>query len=249
MLWVWPGRAAYLGPSLELDPHSTSVYCVVVGVDAPFTLTAEDGTEISARSALVPPRLVHRVVSPPPNRILFCYADVNQAYLREHEVWRSDRCGPFRIGHREESVLIDLCKAPAPDGVAITATASGPPRRRLDPRIARTVERMRSDPSSERSAADLARAESLSTPYFLRLFGRETGTSFRRYRLWLRMLAVARTIAEGGDFTSAAMSAGFASPSHFSDTFLRMFGLTATALTASGVSIVVDERLDSLRQS
>lgn len=37
------------------------------------------------------------------------------------------------------------------------------------------------------------------------------------------------------------MSAGFSSPSHFSDSFLRMFGLTATSLAMTGTNIVVDD--------
>lgn len=104
----------------------------------------------------------------------------------------------------------------------------------------RTLERIRSDPSTARSAADLAGNEGLSTSYFLRLFGRETGTSFRRYRQWVRMLGVARSLSAGADITTAAMSTGFASPSHFSDTFLRMFGLTATTLIATGATLSIE---------
>ena len=151
------------------------------------------------------------------------------------------REGHLGINHPAEATLVDLCRCAAPDGAAIMAVVVGSPRRHLDPRIARTLERIRTDPPSVRNAAHLALAEGLSPSYFLRLFSRETGTSFRRYRLWARMLHVARSISEGTDFTSAAMSAGFASPSHFSDSFLRMFGLTATSLATTGANIVVDD--------
>lgn len=53
-------------------------------------------------------------------------------------------------------------------------------------------------------------------------------------------LGVARALSEGTDLTTASMSVGFASPSHFSDSFLRMFGLTATALTATGATISLE---------
>lgn len=37
------------------------------------------------------------------------------------------------------------------------------------------------------------------------------------------------------------MAAGFSTPSHFSESFLRMFDLTATALAGAEVSIVLVE--------
>jgi methylphosphotriester-DNA--protein-cysteine methyltransferase len=54
------------------------------------------------------------------------------------------------------------------------------------------------------------------------------------------MLHVATAVSKGADLTRAAVDAGFASPSHFSDAFRRMFGLTATTLLGGGVEIVVD---------
>lgn len=53
------------------------------------------------------------------------------------------------------------------------------------------------------------------------------------------MLSVASAVAAGSDLTTAATAAGFASPSHFSDTFRAMFGLTATTLLSQGTVIVV----------
>ncbi len=57
------------------------------------------------------------------------------------------------------------------------------------------------------------------------------------------MLSIGRAVAKGTDFTTAAADAGFASPSHFSDAFHAMYGLTPRALLASGGTriIVLDE--------
>ncbi len=61
------------------------------------------------------------------------------------------------------------------------------------------------------------------------------GTSFRRYVQWARMIRVGRAYSAGHDLTRAAVDAGFAAPSHFSDTFRAMFGLTPAAfLTVNG---------------
>lgn len=42
------------------------------------------------------------------------------------------------------------------------------------------------------------------------------------------------------DFTAAAAAAGVASPSHFSDTFHAMCGLSPARLPATGTQLVVD---------
>ncbi|GED98692.1 helix-turn-helix transcriptional regulator [Gordonia crocea] len=109
----------------------------------------------------------------------------------------------------------------------------------LDPRIADTVHLLLDDPTAIPGATGLAVRAGWSRSHFLRRFSRETGTSLRGYRLWARMVVVARVIADGGDLTRAAADAGFASPSHFSDTFLRMFGLTASELLGSGAELII----------
>lgn len=53
------------------------------------------------------------------------------------------------------------------------------------------------------------------------------------------MLRVAGALNRGADLTSASAEAGFASPSHFSDTFHDLFGLTASALLGRRARLVV----------
>jgi methylphosphotriester-DNA--protein-cysteine methyltransferase len=51
------------------------------------------------------------------------------------------------------------------------------------------------------------------------------------------MLHVMQRVSDGYDLTGASIEAGFASPSHFSDAFNRMFGLSVTTLLTTGVTI------------
>ncbi|PWK87918.1 AraC-like DNA-binding protein [Lentzea atacamensis] len=105
-----------------------------------------------------------------------------------------------------------------------------------DDRIRTATGLLRSDPGQ--SAARVAAAIGLSTSRFPHLFPLSTGTSFRRYRLWVRMRHVAAAVSRGADMTRASAEAGFASPSHFSDSFHAMFGLTASALLATARLVV-----------
>ncbi len=105
----------------------------------------------------------------------------------------------------------------------------------LDDRIRTAMLTLQTHPSL--SAATLAAAVNLSPSRFLHLFSTTSGTTFRRYRLWTKMLHVAVAVSNGQDLTKASTDAGFASPSHFSDTFHTTFGLTPTALLAAQTQI------------
>lgn len=239
VLWVWPAAAAYLGTALDLAPHSTSVHCLVVGVDDPVTVRIDGQNDLIARSVLIAPRVVHQVVIAPGARILFCYTDVNRARAVDLFARMRRRVGDFGVGHDGEASLIQLCNNDVPDGAAIMTAALGEQRYPVDPRIARATERILGDPATAPAASETARLEGLSPSYFQRLFGAQTGTSLRRYRRWARMLRAARAVAAGADLTRASADAGFASPSHFSDSFSAMFGLSASALASSGVHLVI----------
>ena len=60
-VWLWPGQALYAGPSLNLSPHSGSVWCLAVGIGGPLTVATADGATPAARSVLIPPRLTHQL--------------------------------------------------------------------------------------------------------------------------------------------------------------------------------------------
>lgn len=225
-LWLTPGQAIYAGPSLDPGLHAGSVACLAIGIDGPFRLRTERAT-YSARSALIPPRLQHEVIAPD-TRMIFCYLDAGSS--RERGCRERMSCTAEVLhGHCSED---ELTTWPTPGWLDAAAPAE---RVRMDPRISTATAALRSRPSC--SAAELARRAMVSPSRFLHLFRQETGTSLRRYRLWCRMLNVAATLRDGHDLTRAAADAGFASASHFSTAFRRMFGLPPSALLRSGVTI------------
>ncbi len=223
-IWLWPEFAAYLGPSLHLDAHATAVNCYALGVDSPFDLFVDDRHR-RVRSALIPARTAHRVIAGT-GRMLFFY-----------------HFSADRPAHPDEAaVLAHLTGTPDPRSLCRLILGDHPAVPR-DPRIARAVEMLTRAPEAANSAAEIAAALHLSRSYFLHLFTVHTGTSFRRYRLWARLIRAGRSLAEGHELTRAAADAGFASPSHFSDTFHALFGLTATALLTTDPRIVVPDDL------
>ncbi|WP_068013972.1 helix-turn-helix domain-containing protein [Nocardia mexicana] len=237
-VWLWAGHAAYLGPSFHLDTHSTPVHCFALGVDGPFTVATPEGGARRRRSVLVPARTTHRIDAGD-GRMLFFYVDPRSAHADRLRAAMSDASEPIATTHRAEAELLaELHRGADPDELHRILLGGGDSSI-VDERIRRAMNAIVDNPGADLAAADLAAAAGLSTSRFLHLFAAGAGTSFRRYRLWARMLSVAAAIAAGSDLTRAATDAGFASPSHFSDTFRAMFGLTATTLLSQGTTIVV----------
>lgn len=237
-MWVRHGHGIYLGPPPGGDVHSTSIAQLLVGVDAPVQLRVDGLPDITARSILIPARVAHQVHSTG-NRVLLCYFDPTSTQMARCLGGMRAEHGPFGIGHPHEDRLLEACDAAALNIDAVLDLASIPTPRISDPRITLVAKAIRSEPARQHRAADTADILGISRSHFLRLFASQTSTSFRRYVQWARMLAVANSVANGQDLTSSATAAGFSSPSHFSDVFRGMFGLTPSAMLASNVQIRV----------
>jgi AraC-like DNA-binding protein len=236
--WIRPGQVGYIGPDLGVDLHATSLAVLSVGLDAPFTLETPGHGAITARSAYAPARTTHRVVAPT-SRILLLYIDSAGAPRIAMAAAMRRYIGPYGLDHRLEDDLVDAGKAGDIDRLRALAGPRVPGT--TDPRISRLVEDIRADPNRAFRAEETARGLGLSTSHFLRLFARQTGTTFRRYQQWARLLHATRGVAAGHDLTRCAADAGFASPSHFSDTFHETFGTSATAaLLSSHVRLDLD---------
>jgi AraC-like DNA-binding protein len=236
-LWLWPGHAIYAGPALDLDMHSGSVACLAIGLDAAFIVQLGTRPERTARSALIAPRLKHRLVAQE-GRMMFCYLDPGSSLRHACEQQMTSGDQGLLLGHRAERELITIrpCPSRRLSGQYWLELAAPGASFQVDFRIQHAVERLREELNL--SAAELASDCGLSTSRFLHLFPAHTGTSFRRYRLWARMLRVAHLISAGRNLTTASADAGFASPSHFSEAFYRMFGLQPSRLLAAGVTII-----------
>lgn len=256
-LWLRPGRAVYVGPSLRLGPHSGSVPCLAVAVDGTFAVHLDGSAGPSVRSALIPPRLRHHLVAEA-DLMAFCYVDPASVW---HDACRRAMTrtgGVIDYGHRHEDALaaaagdltaagparawLELAAGPPPVGTCSASPFSahpGPePAGPGDPRIrAAVVALHRLGPHETSSAAHLAAVSGLSTSRFLHLFREQLGTSFRRYRSWLRMLRAVELIRGHADLTTAAAGAGFASPSHFSTSFHAMFGVRPRHLLGTEIGL------------
>lgn len=232
-VWLWPGQALYSGPGLGLEPHSGSVWCLAVGVDGPLTVRV-GGQRIVARTVLIPPRLIHHLSMSGP--LVSCYLDPASQRSAACRGQFDEFHGEIGVNHAAEA---ELLTPPTDDIEAVRwlDTAAPSDVQLIDPRIELAAKQVRDDPAAAVSAATLAASVGLSESRFLHLFRQEIGSSLRRYRMWSRLMRAGAQIAAGQNLTTAAMDAGFASPSHLADRLKTTFGLSATQLLATGLTI------------
>ncbi|MBI1199603.1 MAG: helix-turn-helix domain-containing protein [Phenylobacterium sp.] len=119
---------------------------------------------------------------------------------------------------RLEGLLLDLLAA------AETAPLELPLP--VDPRARALADRLLAEPGSEAAFSDLARGAGASLRTLQRLFLAQTGLSLDAWRGRARMQQAVVSLSAGASVTTAALEAGYSSPSAFIAAFKRAFGVT-----------------------
>ncbi|MEU0539436.1 AraC family transcriptional regulator [Nocardia sp. NPDC005978] len=233
-----PGHIGYVGPDLGVDRHAPAVAMLSVGLDAPLELHTGAHGVIRTRSSFAPARTPHRIVATA-GWILALFVEPAGIPAIADEMNRT--AGPFGLHHRRERELIRLCAAERPDPDRIYRLAITGEARPADPRIEAVANAIRAHPARTFRADRVAAGLGLSTTHFLRLFAEQYGTTFRGYQRWVRMSRTIRDAITGTDLTRSAIDAGFATPSHFSETFRDLIGLPATTMLRAGIRFDLGE--------
>jgi AraC-like DNA-binding protein len=111
-----------------------------------------------------------------------------------------------------------------------------------DPRLVRIADVFTKDPRDARTLVELCRVGGASKRSIERLFQRETGMTFGKWRQQLRLMQGMCLLAEGAKVTHAALESGYSTPSAFISMFRKALGITPTLYfkqtqTPSSVSI------------
>ncbi|MFJ3049802.1 helix-turn-helix domain-containing protein [Pseudomonas nitroreducens] len=120
-----------------------------------------------------------------------------------------------------------VCRTSGADLPTLAAQLQALPRRELDPRLGKALQRIRALDDGALPAQELAEEASLSLSQLERLFSGTLGLSVRRLVLWQRLRQALRLAMAGDSLTSAAIAAGFADSAHFSRSVRSQFGIRA----------------------
>lgn len=229
-LTIAPDRALYVGELPATGWHRHAAVALLVGLSGRFKVHLPDGRVEHARSALVDIGVEH-LFDP-------CGEQVALVYL---EPDAPEVCGWRSLLAREGGMLFDVatpvvtCSAmegrlrsfDLPQLLRIPADT---PATGLDPRVARSLQALRSVGARPWGRAGLAESAGLSSSRFNHLFREEAGVSFRTYRIWSQVRAAMTGAGPLTSLTEAALQGAFADSSHFSRTFRSTFGMTPSSV-------------------
>lgn len=97
-----------------------------------------------------------------------------------------------------------------------------------DPRLRAICEHLERRPHDDARLEDWAEKLDITTKTIQRLFAKETGMTFGRWRQQSRLLRALERLATGEKVLDVAMQLGYESPSAFATMFKRQFGRTPT---------------------
>ena len=98
-----------------------------------------------------------------------------------------------------------------------------------DPRLVRVAEILMRDPRDSRTLAQLCKRTGAGKRSVERLFQKEIGMTFGRWRQQLRLMQGMRLLAEGVKVTHAALESGYTTPSAFTSMFRKALGVTPSS--------------------
>jgi AraC-like DNA-binding protein len=141
--------------------------------------------------------------------------------------------GPGADALATESCILSLLARVAPPPP--TPPAPAPSRRRTREAHRRTIEQVQTilsaDPAADLGLDDLARRTHTSPFHLGRLFAAGTGIPIHRYRVRLRLRrGLEEVLDTDRELSAIALDLGFASHSHFTDSFRRDFGVAPSQL-------------------
>ncbi len=106
------------------------------------------------------------------------------------------------------------------------------PRRNIDPRVARALDRLRADPGNSFGAVEGAAIANLSLSRFLHLFKQETGVPLKVLRAWKRARHLLNFANTRMNLTHLAQDIGYPNSTHFSHSIRRFYGLKPRTIFA-----------------
>jgi AraC-like DNA-binding protein len=238
----WGARVLYLGPAFGLTPHRNATGVLAVALDGTIGVADNPRAPIpryrEARSVLIPPNSLHHLRIDR-GRMAFLYVDPfghDLAALRTR-MTEVGSCAAFDLIDERPAIkllrnIADRRLKPEESRRKIGELLGVGSGARADARILNAVRRMRDEPCEPHALAELCKQAGLSPSRFLHLFKEATGVPLRRYRIWNRIGAAARAVAQGYSLTDAAHNAGFSGSAHFSSAFRDMFGMMPSELFA-----------------
>ena len=243
VLWDGGSLWTFQVPPRPTDPATTRMHAhhavqLTLAAGGEFHIRTGHG-RIPGPLVLIAPDTPHAFE--PTGRIALLFAEpesrVGQALVAELDGAPVARLDPDRLpdAERQLSAVWNVPRATDAETAELgrgllDRLLGGPPAQAFDPRVSRAIAWLEPRVETQLTLAEAASVACLSESRFSHRFADATGLPFRTWLLWRRLMRAVERMAAGDSLTSAALEAGFSDSAHFSRTFMRMFGVQASAL-------------------
>lgn len=217
-LYLWPRGWLVMLPSLTNRPHQHVAASLLVGLDAPLTVTV-DARTYQAVAAVVPPEANQSLHSDGPVAVM--HLDPDEPAWRAlaahgplsdtQQQWCREQLRALLDTEPQAALAAFVC--------ALRALAKPLP---LDPRIAAACQQLRSAQELP-SIGVLAAQAGLSESRFRHLFREQMGVTFKRFLLHLKCQRLLALWQHNKSLTELAQDAGFYDQPHLNRTLRAMF--------------------------
>jgi len=229
--------ALRLPHGFRIDEHAHAWSQLVHAGSGVLTVLGEQGSWVvpPARAVWVPAGLRHAVETTGSARLRTLYlcpdfavrlpaicAVIHVSGLLRELILRIVEMGMLRSAVESHDRLAQLVLD------EIRSTSEAPLRLPIpvDPRARLVAERVQAEPAAQVSLAQLTHGVGASARTIERVFVRETGMTFGRWRQQARLLHALRSLASGASVTTAGLDAGYESVSAFIAMFRKSLGTT-----------------------
>lgn len=234
------GVGVYAGPVLETKPHSHHATEIIVGLTGTFIMSDSRNAKKEYALSLIPHDIKHQFINPQQIIPVFIYLDpfhglaqqLIQYFNLNNEIVNPDtlmdeaikeKLRLWLVGEDLDILLLVHQLVNHLTGYSFNVTAK-------DSRIVKSLDLIRASISADLRLKDVASSANLSESRFAHLFKDQVGIPFRRFVLWTRLQTTVESILKGKSLTSACYDGGFADLSHFTKTFIAMFGVTPSSV-------------------
>jgi AraC-like DNA-binding protein len=231
MMWITPDRVFYAGLLGTPAMHIKGAIMVYVAIEAPLRVRIDGGEWQTTEVAVVQPYVRYEIACDQ-RHALGVQVEAETVDMARLPPLLKD-CGAVhapefaaqvRRAH-EGLVAAGWAVDVQPSDYDLTFFGEPLPARRLDPRIAATLERIKSNPSEPAAAQECADHVNLSFSRFLHLFKEQVGTPFRSFRTWKRARSLLQYVNCNSSLVNVALDIGYPDSTHFSHSIRQTFGL------------------------
>ena len=246
VMWLNNDRVFYAGLLGAVSVRTMGGWLVYVSLGAPLRIALEDAEAgvsandapwQSARLAVVPPWVPHRVAC---DERLICSITIEPETVDEAALpaWLRQHAGPVPASHPDALPMLQRVRAVhlwlrtqgrqvAWQTACFDQALFGLPlaRRQVDARIAQVLDSLRNDPAQLTTAQACAAQVGLSFSRFLHLFKAEVGTPFRSLRTWKRARSLLHHVTRDTPLVHVALDTGYPDSTHFSHSIRQVYGL------------------------